>query len=147
MSGRRAWVQSSLLAVCLVMIVSAVPAAPPAGNGSIAKQSGEQLLARCEPAVVLLSPGSRMLDASASTAALTCIAFLDGFLYGHGWAAWRDGRDMYYCPPEGFSALDAAPLVVSYLREHPERLDTPAHVLVFAAFSHAYPCTPRSEQR
>ena len=72
----------------------------------------------------------------------TCVAFLDGFIFGHGWAAWREQGDMYYCPPPDFSASAAVPVVVEYLRAHPDRADAHAHVLVFAALNAAYPCTP-----
>jgi hypothetical protein len=74
--------------------------------------------------------------------ALLCIGFLEGFAWGHGWAAWRKGEDMYFCPPENFTYREALSAVLGYLAEHPERVDTDAHILVFSAFSASYPCTP-----
>ena len=36
---------------------------------------------------------------------------------------------------------------VEYLRTHPERLDSEAHILTFAALSSAYPCEPVLQSR
>lgn len=107
------------------------------------KDPGAVLLERCEPAVRLLDADSRLLLNDAEYAdAQFCIGFVEGFIWGHGWAAWREGRDMYYCPPEGFSAREAVPVVVAYLRAHRDRLDADSHLLVFAALNDAYPCRP-----
>lgn len=103
---------------------------------------------RCDPALRLLEAGHRLaLNDEEYVRAQSCIGFVDGFIYGHGWAAWREGGDMYYCPPPEFSAQAAVPVLVTYLRDHPERLDAAAHVLLFAALSSAFPCTPRPEVR
>jgi hypothetical protein len=111
------------------------------------KEMGERLLSLCEPALYLLDARSRLpLNDAEYADAQACIGFVEGFIWGHGWAAWRENRDMYYCPPDGFSARQAVPIVVGYLRAHPERLDAEAHVLVFSAFSHAFPCTPEPEK-
>jgi hypothetical protein len=75
------------------------------------------------------------------------VAFVDGFIFGHGWAAWRESRDMYYCPPENFSAAAAIPALVAYLRAHEDRLDAPAHVLMFAGLSDAFPCSPPATEK
>jgi hypothetical protein len=112
-----------------------------AAEGELAREPGSVLLMRCTPALQLIAGTD--LDPSARADALTCIGFADGFLFGHGWAAWREGRDMYYCPPEQFSGHAAVPVLVDYLRAHPERLDVAGHVLLFAALTDAFPCTPR----
>jgi hypothetical protein len=112
-----------------------------AGDGELAREPGTVLLARCEAALQLISGGGATAEERAD--GLTCIGFVDGFLYGHGWAAWREARDMYYCPPQAVSGHAAVPVLVAYLRAHPERLDAPAHVLLFAALSDAFPCTAR----
>jgi hypothetical protein len=104
------------------------------------------LLARCEPALQMLDSAVAEGGSPEQRAqAQVCVAFVDGFIFGHGWAAWRQQRDMYYCPPADFSAAAAVPAVVEYLRAHPDRLDAPAHVLLFAALSAAFPCTPRMD--
>ena len=72
---------------------------------------------------------------------------VDGFIWGHGWAAWRQNSPMYYCPPDRFSAAEGVPALVQYLRTHPERLDSEAHILTFAALSSAYPCEPVLQSR
>ena len=110
---------------------------------NLGKETGARLLARCEPALELIAAGGPApLTHERYAEAMSCIGFVEGFLWGHGWAAWRERRDMYYCPPQGASATQAVPVVTDYLRVHPERQDAPAHVLLFAALSNAWPCTP-----
>jgi hypothetical protein len=124
----------------LVLALAPGAALPQTASG---RESGTQLLARCEPALRLVEAGSRLLLNDAEYAqAQSCIGFVDGFIWGHGWAAWRENRDMYYCPPEGFSATQAVPVLVAYLRAHPDRLDAHAHVLLFSALSSTFPCKP-----
>ena len=128
----------------LLAVTAALACGPgPARAQSIAKEPASRLLDRCEFAQQVLETGNRgRLSRSQFAAAQTCVAFVDGFIWGHGWAAWRTQRDMYYCPPEGVSAREAVPVLAAYLRAHPDRLDAPAHVLLFAALSDAFRCTP-----
>jgi hypothetical protein len=138
--GRAAW-----LAACL-----AGPLVTPAHalDAELGRQSGAVLLSRCEAALSLVQGSDAgTVDTQMLVGASACIGFVDGFIFGHGWAAWRENRDMYYCPPEGFSAAEALAPLVEYLRAHGDRLDAPAHVLVFAALSHAFPCTPPTETK
>jgi len=115
---------------------------------SIGKEDGAQLLARCELAMRLLEPGpAAELNRDEYGNAMSCIGFVDGFIWGHGWAAWRQNSPMYYCPPDRFSASEGVPALVQYLRTHPERLDSEAHILTFAALSSAYPCEPVLQSR
>jgi hypothetical protein len=114
---------------------------------SIARESGSRLLARCEPAIDFIDPESlETLTRRRYGEAMSCLGFVDGFLYGHGWAAWREHRDMFFCPPQDLAAAEAVRVLVDYLRQHRERLDSPAHVLLFSALSDAYPCDPRQER-
>ena len=130
----------------LLVLLLLVPAASAAGNlspGGIGKESGEQLLARCEPALRMIESGSDAgLSAAEGIEATSCIGFVDGFIWGHAWSAWRERADMFYCPPEPFSAREGVPALVNYLRAHPDRLIQRAHLLLFAAFNSAYPCQP-----
>lgn len=123
------------------MLLVLLGAAPVCAD--IGRESGDALLARCEPALQLLdaaaAPG---LTPEQREAGLGCIAFVEGFIWGHAWSAWRERTDMYYCPPEGFGAGEAVPAVVAYLRQEPGRRIQRAHLLVFAALSRAWPCTP-----
>lgn len=107
----------------------------------IAREDGERLLAACSAAQRLIG-GEIPTQAADHADAMLCIGFLEGFSWGHGWAAWRRDEDMYFCPPEGFDYLDAVPAIVSYLQAHPERRIQRAHLLVFSALSRAFPCTP-----
>jgi hypothetical protein len=113
-----------------------------AANG-LAKENGLRLLEACTAAQMTLD-GTAAVGAKAAADAALCVGFVEGFAWGHGWAAWRKGQDMYFCPPEKFSYRDAVPAVVNYLAAHPERLDTDAHILVFSALSTAFPCMPNA---
>jgi hypothetical protein len=131
----------------MLVVAAALACGPgPARAQSLAKEPASRLLERCELAQEVLETGSRgRLTQDQFAAAQACVAFVDGFIWGHGWAVWRTQRDMYYCPPEGFSVAQALPALVEYFRAHPERLDTDSHVLTFAALSYAFPCQPMPE--
>lgn len=131
-----------LLAIVLMTMPLAAAADLP-GPVGIGRESGDELLARCEPALRIIESGSAaVLDAAQRDAGISCMAFVDGFIWGHAWSAWRERSDMFYCPPEGFSAREGVPVLVNYLREHEYRRIQRAHLLVFAAFNRAYPCMP-----
>jgi hypothetical protein len=100
----------------------------------MARRPASELLAACE--TVPARPGAD------SPAATLCLAFVEGFLWGHGWAAWREARDPYFClPDEGpVVARSIVPVIVTHLRAHPERGDQPAHLMLFSALSISYPC-------
>jgi hypothetical protein len=132
--------------VCLLAIV-AFSSEVAWAQDSIGKENGVQFLARCELAIRLLDQDTSSLSREEYGDAMSCIGFVDGFIWGHGWAAWRQNSPMYYCPPERFSASQGVPALVEYLRAHPERLDSEAHVLTFAALSSAYPCEPVLQSR
>ncbi|HZF24419.1 MAG TPA: Rap1a/Tai family immunity protein [Burkholderiales bacterium] len=127
----------------LLLLFPIATTADPLGPGGIAKESGEQLLARCEPALRMIEAGGDAgLSAAERIEASSCIGFVDGFIWGHAWSAWRERSDMFFCPPELFSAKQGVPALMSYLRAHPDRLIQRAHLLLFAAFNSAYPCQP-----
>ena len=108
------------------------------GNNTMGKEPGTRLQARCEP---LRNP-TAPLDAAQRADAQACVGFVDGFVWGHAWAAWRDGADMWFCLPAGFSARQGVSAVIDYLDAHPDRLSEDAHLLVFLALTAAYPCKP-----
>ena len=129
--------------MCTGLVVVLAALALVGNAGSIGKESGTALLTRCEPAVWMVEAGNRRILSDEEYArAMSCLAFVDGFMWGHGWAAWREKRDMYYCPAEDLTAWQFVPTLVEYLRAHPERLDARAHVLLFSALTSAYPCVP-----
>lgn len=111
-----------------------------ADSQGIALVDGARLLKLCESAQRLIDGES--LGAAEREEAQLCIGFVEGFAWGHGWEAWRRGKDMYFCPPEGFAYLQGVPAVTNYLRAHPERHIQRAHLLLFSALSSAFPCTP-----
>ena len=124
-----------------VLALLALAAAP--ANADIGRESGDELLARCEPALRMLDPAQADgLKPGQREAGASCIAFVEGFIWGHAWSAWRERSDMYYCPPAEFGSREAVPAVVAYLRKQEGRRIQRAHLLVFAALSHAWPCLP-----
>lgn len=138
--ARRSWLPHLLAMAALACALGSAQAQ------SIAKEPASRLLERCEYAQQVLETGRRgSLSRAQFAAAQSCVAFVDGFIWGHGWAAWRTQRDMYYCPPEGFSVVQAVPALVEYFRSHPQRLETDSHILTFAALSYAFPCQPMPE--
>jgi hypothetical protein len=107
----------------------------------LGKQPGSRLLELCRPAVSG-PPASGSPASDEQLRASTCLAFIDGFVWGHAWASWREAKDMWFCLPEGFLPEQGARDVVGYLSAHPDRLDEDSHLLVFLALTAAYPCKP-----
>jgi hypothetical protein len=108
----------------------------------IGKEPGRRLLSRCEAVAQADGGASAGMTPPREADAQACIAFIEGFVWGHAWASWREVRDMWFCLPQGFSGADGVPFVVDYLRTHADRLDEDAHLLVFLALTAAFPCKP-----
>jgi hypothetical protein len=70
------------------------------------------LLARCEPALELLAAGAASLNRARHADAMSCIGFVEGFLWGHGWAWRRTGHVL----PAGDLSGQAPSTLVGYLR-------------------------------
>ncbi len=139
--------RSSLARVCAaaftLLCAQLTMAAEAGGVDGLGKEDGARLLERCEPALRMLAANSSTgLDREQYADAMSCVGFVDGFIWGHGWASWREKADMWYCPPEYFSHTQAIPVLVAYLHEHPDRMHDRAHLLTFLAFTNAYPCVP-----
>lgn len=133
-------ISAFFLAVSAIPALVVTAAAAHAADG-LAREDGERLLVACTAAQRLIG-GETPADRAEHVDAMLCIGFLEGFSWGHGWAAWRRNEEMYFCPPEGFDYRDAVPAIVSYLHEYPHRRIQRAHLLVFSALSRAFPCTP-----
>jgi len=129
---------------CALASLLTFAAAPPAlAQDGIGKEPGARLLARCESARHLPDPGEAdRLSSDERADAQACLAFVEGFVWGHAWGSWREGKDMWFCLPQGFSGQQGVPVVVDYLQAHPDRLLEDSHLLVFLALTAAYPCKP-----
>ncbi len=110
---------------------------------NMGKEPGTRLLARCESARRLaVQDGLDGLNPTQRGDAQACLGFIEGFVWGHAWASWREAKDMWFCLPADFSGGQGVPIVVEYLQSHPDRLEEDAHLLVFLALTAAYPCKP-----
>jgi hypothetical protein len=131
-----------LVALLSAVALAAVASSAQAQTG-MGKEPGTRLLSRCEAVGLSAEAGGSAGSGPAREAdAQACLAFIEGFVWGHAWASWREARDMWFCLPQGFSGADGVPVVVDYLRAHPDRLEEDAHLLVFLALTAAFPCKP-----
>jgi Ssp1 endopeptidase immunity protein Rap1a len=105
----------------------------------LGKEPGSNLLRLCQAAATV---PEGPVAADGQSDARACLAFVDGFVWGHAWASWREAKDMWFCLPQGFTAEQGARDVIKYLSAHPDRLDEDSHLLVFLALTAAYPCKP-----
>jgi len=131
--------------ICRLAVALTLASIPPPvfAQGGMGKEPGTRLLARCESVERMADSDSRdaeRLNSEAQADAQACMGFLEGFIWGHAWASWRESKDMWFCLPEGFTGAQGVPVVVDYLRGHPDRLDEDAHLLVFLALTARYPC-------
>jgi Rap1a immunity proteins len=136
---RRAW--RALTAALWVLVLTEAGAAlaqDANGQASMGKEPGARLQTRCEP---LRNPAGP-LGAAEQADIQACLGFIEGFVWGHAWAAWRSGTDMWFCLPQGFSGRQGVSAVIDYLDAHPDRLSEDSHLLVFLALTAAYPCKP-----
>jgi Rap1a immunity proteins len=130
-----------MLAALLSAAALAIAAVSASAEKGMGKEPGTRLLSRCEAVQPLPAAGGSAGSGPAREAdAQACVAFIEGFVWGHAWASWREARDMWFCLPQGFSGADGVPVVVDYLRAHPDRLEEDAHLLVFLALTAAFPC-------
>jgi len=125
-----------VLAAGAAVLIAGVSMYAGAFESSMGKQPGKRLLEQCRAAE------GKDADPLAQADVRTCLAFIDGFIWGHAWASWREAKDMWFCLPEQFRAEEAAKDVARYLAAHPDRLDEDSHLLVFLALTAAYPCKP-----
>jgi Rap1a immunity proteins len=133
--GRAARLPLTVGTALLCAWLSAYLSASAASESPMGKQPGKRLLELCRAA-----EGEDRVDSAAQADARTCLAFIDGFIWGHAWASWREAKDMWFCLPQEFRAAQGAKDVVRYLSAHPDRLDEDSHLLVFLALTAAYPC-------
>jgi hypothetical protein len=114
-----------------LLVASAAQAAAPI--------TGATLAAQCPAAEARLA--GKALTPPAAQAASFCLGYLSGI--DHAFAmAFASGMVGLYCLPENTTVGQMIRAVMSYLREHPEQLDTAGITVVSQAFEAAYPCRP-----
>ena len=69
-----------------------------------------------------------------------CLGFVRGFHAGLTFSAEQLGRSPPYCMPENATATQAVKIVLKFLEENPEHLNSPAQSLVYVALYIAFPC-------
>lgn len=124
-----------------------------AGAAPAGKEKGGAYLEFCDASVKLLNsaPGTTAFPAGAIAAntavapANYCMGYLKGVLETITMLSAVAEHDktpgVMFCPPqEGVSASQALPIIVKYIKEHPEATDKPRVVLTMEALTQAYPC-------
>ncbi len=108
-----------------------------------AVDNGHELLDQCANAVVVLEGRGGGLSADGAQAASYCLGYVRGVTkivtISH---MLKPGGQMFCPPPEGIATDRAVRILVSYLRQHPERLHASKVTLAAAAFMQAWPCPP-----
>ena len=70
-----------------------------------------------------------------------CTDYVQGFIDGMIMGYTAHGTVRGYCPPAtGVSVARGRAIIETWLRDHPERLDTDASILAGLALSEAFPC-------
>lgn len=108
------------------------------------QQMGNDFLRECTEALRFID-GDRTLTAGESEYSTHCMGYLLGFYEGYEAKAAADkvqgdAPHREVCLPENLAADQMVRVVVKYLREHPERLQQPANLLVVQSFYATFPC-------
>lgn len=106
--------------------------------------TGNEFLRQCTYAI-RFADGERDLTAGESEYGTYCMGYLRGFYEGYSAKAAAnrvlgDAQHREVCFPDSLPTDQAVRIVVKYLREHPERLQQAANLLVLQAFYAAFPC-------
>jgi Ssp1 endopeptidase immunity protein Rap1a len=106
--------------------------------------TGNDFLRECNFAL-RFADGDRTLTAEESEYGTHCMGYLLGFLAGYGAKSavdkvFGDTPHREVCFPEFLPTDQMVRTVVKYLREHPERLQQGANLLVIQALYAAFPC-------
>lgn len=80
-----------------------------------------------------------------ATFQLSCLMYVGGVSDGLNLApgfyrGQEEGTNEIICFPEGVKQAVRKNIVVKYLEEHKEQLETPAEVLIYMALKEAWPC-------
>jgi hypothetical protein len=104
---------------------------------------GRHLLKACNSALA----DWKTLDADGHVLVGYCAGLIHGVAGAHrGAQAGSHDDTAPFCLPDSMTIHDGARAVVTYLTQHPERLNDEATDLVTAAFGGAFPCKPKDAQ-
>jgi hypothetical protein len=99
---------------------------------------GNALLAKCNTALNLvdgISTGGDSGDIG------FCFGMMQGITFMNGAYGVMLNKKAIFCPPSsGITNIQAARIVVKYLRDHPEELHENEGILAMKAFIAVYPC-------
>jgi hypothetical protein len=140
---------AALLGALFVLCFVPCARAQVIGNGQF---SGNELVHACEVAIPTQIEDKDWIEA------FYCLGYLSGARAAIGFE-----RDINYaesvvrpkqtgppvfriCIPEEATQDQLAKVVVKYLNDHPERLHEDAFLLVFAAYSDAFPCPKKPKK-
>ncbi|NNK56431.1 MAG: hypothetical protein HKP44_03845 [Desulfofustis sp.] len=113
-----------------------------AGSGRAATYGDtEQAFEDCQ----LYLERSRELTVDESIRANSCVNFVIGAWDMGEYLSWRDvfqGKEPPFCPPEEeIGVMTPINIFVSYVADHPEKMDHRLAMVLEWSFQNAYPCT------
>ena len=109
---------------------------------SPATADGKKLLKQCET-IVAYREGKNIskLSTTDTEEAIYCLGYIQGTIDTNNFYQTSIGDNAMFCTPDGkLKGLDAAKVVINYLRERPESLHEKESFLVQSALSDKFPC-------
>lgn len=111
-----------------MLLAAFVSTAAVAQQGKVDTSSGNNMLPSCKMAI----DGQGPMDVWA--------AHCSGVIAALTYVSPALSDDERFCPPQGYSVLQARRIVVRYMETHPEDLHTNYIVLALRALQRAWPC-------
>lgn len=101
-------------------------------------RTGNELLSKCTALVNSIDRGSQRDPSGAGYCSGIMLGMMDMNTFNQ--AKVGKPSDYYFCTPDGVMNVQAARIVIKYLKEHPKTLGFPDTALVSLALAEAYPC-------
>lgn len=122
-------------AICILSL-SALLSLYPAK--SFAAADGNDMMAECSAAVQFADSGQATKNLMLAS---YCLGLMDGIMDLSLAHKWNKDSTAYIClPDDGIKNIQAARIVLKYLRDNPNKLQAPGSFLAIKALSLAYPC-------
>lgn len=124
--------------------------------------NGRSLVISCQHALEVLDRNLDPIPADIQTNAFICFSYISGVMggarymeslaelrYAQGTSELKEKVAPFRksCIDWNLRYQEAAKIVVSFARKHPDELGQDAHGLVLRALNHAFPCRPADKQK